>query len=60
MLCVTELIIFLQTGNLYWKFKDIRYGATYQVYVQSMPGYNNGADKNEFSREITILGNCIQ
>ncbi|XP_044174079.1 Down syndrome cell adhesion molecule homolog isoform X1 [Acropora millepora] len=50
-----------KTGNLHSKFtKHIRYGAAYQVIVQSMPWYSSedGADTNEVSREIRLIDMC--
>lgn len=50
-----------KTGNLHSKFtKHIKYGAAYQVIVQSMPWYRSedGADTNEVSSEIRLKDVC--
>lgn len=48
-----------ETGIQNWIFRGIQYGATYQVYVQSMPALHDEEDKNEVSREITLSDKCL-
>ncbi|XP_068719513.1 uncharacterized protein [Montipora capricornis] len=43
-----------ETGTQYIHKQGMRYRATYQVFVQSMPALHDGADKNQVSREITF------
>lgn len=47
-----------KTGNQYWIFvRDVKYRATYEVFVQSMPALHK-SDTNLISQNIQILEKC--
>ncbi|XP_020624619.1 uncharacterized protein LOC110062098 [Orbicella faveolata] len=46
--------------RLYWIFKDyIKYGATYQITVQSMPANYQSDDKNEVVKNVKVPEKCL-